>query len=108
MFRYYGLDADVSTLLSNNVAMKSGAYLVIDKTEALTVIDVNTGGFVGDADMEKTAFDTNIEAAAEIARQLRLRNIAGIIVVDFIDMKEEEHKKKLLEVLSEVRSDLSK
>lgn len=101
MFRYYGLDADVSTLLSNNVAMKSGAYLVIDKTEALTVIDVNTGGFVGDADMEKTAFDTNIEAAAEIARQLRLRNIAGIIVVDFIDMKEEEHKKKLLEVLSE-------
>ena len=80
--------------------MASGAYLVIDKTEALTVIDVNTGSFVGGEDMEETAFSTNLEAAEEIARQLRLRNIAGIIVVDFIDMKEEAHRKKLLEELS--------
>lgn len=101
MFTRYGLSGDVNALLSNNVPLESGAYLVIDKTEALTVIDVNTGSFVGGDDMEDTAFTTNIEAAAEIARQLRLRNISGIIVVDFIDMHEEEHKKRLLEELSE-------
>lgn len=101
MFTRYGLNGDVNALLSNNVPLESGAYLVIDKTEALTVIDVNTGSFVGGDDMEDTAFTTNIEAAAEIARQLRLRNISGIIVVDFIDMREEEHKKRLLEELSE-------
>ena len=100
MFSYYGLSAGVEEMLSSNVAMASGAYLAIDKTEALTVIDVNTGSFIGDEDMEETAFSTNLEAAEEIARQLRLRNIAGIIVVDFIDMKEEAHRKKLLEELS--------
>ena len=100
MFRNYGLEADVETLIDEKIYLDSGAYLVIDKTEALTVIDVNTGGFVGKDSLEETVFETNVLAAEEIARQLRLRNISGIIVVDFIDMAEEEHKRKLLEVLN--------
>ena len=99
MFRFYGLEKDVDTLLSNRVELKSGAYLVIDKTEALTSIDVNTGSFVGTDCLENTVFETNILAAKEIARQLRLRNISGIIVVDFIDMADETHRQTLLEVL---------
>lgn len=100
MLSYYGLTDGVETLLGNTVALENGAYLVIDKTEALTVIDVNTGKFTGKDNLEDTVFETNLHAAAEIARQLRLRNVSGIIIVDFIDMREEEHKKKLLEELS--------
>ena len=99
MFAYYGLAADVETLLCKNVALENGAYLVIDKTEALTVIDVNTGKYTGKDNLEDTVFETNLHAAAEIARQLRLRNVAGIIVVDFIDMALQEHREKLLEAL---------
>ncbi|MDY2880286.1 MAG: Rne/Rng family ribonuclease [Candidatus Borkfalkiaceae bacterium] len=101
MFTYYGLSADVDSLMKNRVDLESGAYLVIDKTEALTVIDVNTGSFVGQDNLEDTVYFTNVLAAKEIARQLRLRNLSGIIVVDFIDMAEESHRAKVLEVLSE-------
>ena len=100
MFTYYGLAPEVEGLMKNRVDLDSGAYLIIDKTEALTVIDVNTGSFVGQDNLEETVFYTNVLAAKEIARQLRLRNISGIIVVDFIDMAEEEHRNKVLEVLS--------
>ena len=99
MFQYYGLDEDVATLLGNTVPIDNGGYIVIDKTEALTAIDVNTGKFTGTDNLEDTVFKTNLSAAKEIARQLRLRNLAGIIIVDFIDMESQEHKDKLLEVL---------
>ncbi|MBR2337506.1 MAG: Rne/Rng family ribonuclease [Clostridia bacterium] len=101
MFHYYGLDEDVTTLLGNTVELDNGGYIVIDKTEALTSIDVNTGKYVGSANLEDTVFNTNLLAAKEIARQLRLRNISGIIVVDFIDMEDEGHKEGLLTVLEE-------
>ena len=101
LFSFYGLDEDVESLLHNRVNLSSGAYLIIDKTEALTVIDVNTGSFVGDEKLEDTVFKTNLLAAEEIARQVRLRNIGGIVVVDFIDMESEEHREKLLKTLEE-------
>ena len=99
MFHYYGLDSDVATLLGNTVPLENGGYIVIDKTEALTAIDVNTGKFTGVYSLEDTVFKTNIIAAKEIARQLRLRNLSGMIIVDFIDMESEEHNQKLLEIL---------
>lgn len=105
MFRYYGLEDNVEGLLSSSVSLKNGAYIVIDKTEAMTVIDVNTGKFIGETDLEDTVFKTNLLAAEEIARQLRLRNISGIIVVDFIDMEKEEHKSELLRVLENCLSE---
>ena len=101
MFEYYGLNADVEKMLNGSVSLKNGAYIVIDKTEAMTVIDVNTGKFTGEDNLEDTVFETNILAAKEIAVQLRLRNISGIIVVDFIDMEIPEHRSELLRVLSE-------
>lgn len=104
MFKYYGLSKDVDIMLDGKVYLDGGAYIVIDKAEALTVIDVNTGGYVGKENLEETVFHTNLVAAEEIARQIRLRNIAGIIVVDFIDMEEEEHRKKLLEALGKALS----
>ena len=105
MFANYGLDAEVDKLLGNRVSLNNGAYLVIDKTEALTVIDVNTGSYVGNDNLEDTVFNTNILAAEEIARQLRLRNISGIIIVDFIDMYDEGHREKVIEVLRNAVSD---
>ncbi len=105
MFHHYGLDEDVSTLLGNTVEIENGGYIVIDKTEALTSIDVNTGKYVGSDSLEDTVFNTNLIAAKEIARQLRLRNISGIIVVDFIDMASQEHKEKLLASLEEYLSE---
>lgn len=101
MFRYYGLSESVDNMLSSSVPLENGAYIVIDKTEAMTVIDVNTGKFTGDANLEETVYKTNLLAAVEIAKQLRLRNISGIIVVDFIDMNEKEHNSELLRVLGE-------
>ena len=97
----FGLDEDVESLVHNRVNLSSGAYLIIDKTEALTVIDVNTGSFIGEEKLEDTVFKTNLLAAEEIARQVRLRNIGGIVVVDFIDMEIEEHREKLLLTLEE-------
>lgn len=101
LFEAYGLNEDIESLLRNRVNLESGAYLIIDKTEALTVIDVNTGGFVGENQLEDTVFKTNISAAQEIARQVRLRNIAGIVVVDFIDMQDEEHRNAVVDKLTE-------
>lgn len=99
MFHYYGLDTDVATLLSSTVALENGGYIVIDKAEALTAIDVNTGKYTGSDNLEDTVFNTNLFAAKEIARQLRLRNLSGMIVVDFIDMEDERHQEELLSVL---------
>ena len=97
LFTYYNLQPQISKLVKRKVTLKNGAYIVIDKTEALTAIDVNTGKYVGENDLEKTFLNTNYLAAEEIAKQLRLRNIGGIIVVDFIDMELAESRKKLLD-----------
>ena len=87
IFRNFGLSEQIDKLAERKVTIEGGAYLVIDRTEALTVIDVNTGRFVGGKDLEDTVFRTNIAAADEVARQLRMRNISGIVIVDFIDMQ---------------------
>jgi len=79
--------------------LKSGGYLIIDQTESMTTIDINTGAFVGKRNLEETIFKTNLEAAQSIARQLRLRNLGGIIIIDFIDMVDEEHKRQVLRAL---------
>ena len=101
LFRYYNIDSAIKEALLRKVWLKSGGYLVFDYTEALTVIDVNTGKFVGKNSQDETILKTNCEAAVTIARQIRLRDISGIILVDFIDMKESSHKEKVLSVLSE-------
>lgn len=106
VFKAYGLDKDIEGLLYNRVDLDNGAYFIIDKTEALTVIDVNTGSFIGDIKLEDTVFRANVAAAEEIARQVRLRNISGIIVCDFIDMENEEHRTALVEKMkSELKKD---
>ena len=92
MFEYFGLEQQVYELVSHRVPLANGAYLVFDRTEALTAIDVNTGSFTGETGLEDTVFATNLLAAKEIARQVRLRNIGGIVVVDFIDMVSEQHR----------------
>lgn len=96
---YYNLSSQINHLCDHNVFMENGAYIVIDKTEALTVIDVNTGKYVGTDNLEDTVFKTNILAAECIAKQLRLRNISGIVVIDFIDMQLQEHRDAVLETL---------
>lgn len=96
IFEYFGLEQEIAKTLERKVWLRSGAYLVIDQTEALTVIDVNTGKFTSAEDMRHTTLATNLEAADEIARQLRLRSVGGIVVVDFIDMTELEDKDELL------------
>lgn len=99
IFDYYGVEPKIANALSRKVWLKSGGYIVIDKTEALTAIDVNTGRFVGSLDLKDTVFKTNLEATREIARQLRLRDIGGIIIVDFIDMDNGRDGKRVLEEL---------
>ena len=101
IFAYYSLNAKLDKLLQRRVWLESGAYLMIDQTEALTVIDVNTGKFTGKTRLEETILHTNWEAAFEIARQIRLRGIGGIIIIDFIDMDCEEDRQKVLDALSE-------
>lgn len=101
MFEYYNVQSALKEALSRKVWLKNGAYLVFDYTEALTVIDVNSGKYVGKIDLEETALSINLEAAKTIARQIRLRNLSGIIIVDFIDMKEKEHREQLLKHLRE-------
>ena len=95
IFDLYG----IQKALERKVPLKSGGHLVIDPTEAMTTIDVNTGGFVGHRNLEETVFKTNLEAALTIARQLRLRNVGGIIIIDFIDMEDEEHRRQVLRTL---------
>ena len=97
LFDLYGVEEEIERALSRRVDLKSGGYLIIDQTEALTTIDVNTGGFVGGRNFDDTIFKTNLEAAQVIARQLRLRNLGGIIICDFIDMDSAEHRDAVLE-----------
>ena len=97
LFDLYGVEEEIERALSKRVDLKSGGYLIIDQTEALTTIDVNTGGFVGLRNFDDTIFKTNLEATQVIARQLRLRNLGGIIICDFIDMDMQEHRDAVLE-----------
>ena len=97
LFDLYGVEEEIERALSKRVELKSGGYLIIDQTEAMTTIDVNTGGFVGLRNFDDTIFKTNLEATQVIARQLRLRNLGGIIICDFIDMDTQEHRDAVLE-----------
>ena len=99
IFDIYGIEDELQRALERKVQLKSGGHLIIDQTEAMTTIDVNTGAFVGHRNLEETIFKTNLEAAQAIARQLRLRNLGGIIIIDFIDMCSEEHKRQVLRAL---------
>ena len=99
IFDIYGVEDEIQKALNPKVQLKSGGHLVIDQTEAMTTIDVNTGAYVGHRNLEETIFKTNLEATQAIARQLRLRNLGGIIIIDFIDMSSEEHKRQVLRSL---------
>ncbi len=105
LFDVYGVEDEIEKALARRVELKSGGYLIIDQTEALTTIDVNTGGFVGARNFDETIFKTNLEAAGAIARQLRLRNLGGIVIVDFIDMVQAAHQDA---VLAEFRKHLAR
>jgi ribonuclease G len=96
IFDLFGIEDEIETALGREVQLKSGGYLVFDQTESMTTIDVNTGGFVGSRNQEETIYKTNLEASQSIARQLRLRNLGGIIIIDFIDMSDEEHKRQVM------------
>lgn len=96
LFSLYGVEDEISRALERRVDLKSGGYLVFDQNEAMTTIDVNTGSYTGRHNLEQTIFKTNVEAANAIARQIRLRNIGGIIIVDFIDMQDPEHRRQVL------------
>jgi len=102
VFEVYGIERAIEEMHDRKVWLPSGAYLVIDQTEALTVIDVNTGRYIGSKDLQDTVYHTNFEAAEEIARQLRLRAIGGIVVIDFIDMENQDDRNKLVESLQEM------
>ena len=97
IFDLLNIDEEIARALGRRVELKSGGYLIIDQTEALTTVDVNTGGFVGARNFDETVFKTNLEAAQTIARQLRLRNLGGIVIVDFIDMLRDNHRDAVLE-----------
>ena len=101
LFDFYGVEAELDKALKRRVWLKSGGYIVIDQTEALTAVDVNTGKFVGTTNLADTVFKTNMEAAAEIARQLRLRDLGGIIIIDFIDMDVLDHRQQVVAALEE-------
>jgi ribonuclease G len=99
IFDMYDTENEIQRALERKVVLKSGGYLIIDQTEAMTTIDINTGAFVGRRNLEETIFNTNIEATQAIARQLRLRNLGGIIIIDFIDMTSEEHRQRVIHSL---------
>ena len=105
IFDLFNIDDEIARALTRRVDLKSGGYLIIDQTEALTTVDVNTGGFVGARNFDDTIFKTNLEAGQAIARQLRLRNLGGIIIIDFIDMTREDHQAA---VLAELRKQLAR
>ncbi|MFM8611067.1 MAG: ribonuclease G [Burkholderiaceae bacterium] len=105
IFDLYSIDEEIARALGRRVDLKSGGYLIIDQTEALTTVDVNTGGFVGARNFDDTIFKTNLEAAGAMARQLRLRNLGGIVIADFIDMAREDHREA---VLAELRKQLAR
>jgi ribonuclease G len=100
LFDLHGVEDEIEKALSRRVDLKSGGYLIVDQTEAMTTIDVNTGGFVGGRSFDDTIFKTNLEAAQVIARQLRLRNLGGIIIIDFIDMEQADHRTAVLAELN--------
>jgi ribonuclease G len=99
IFDLHGVEDEIGKALERSVSLKSGGHLVIDQTESMTTIDVNTGGFVGHRNLEDTIFRTNLEAAVAIARQLRLRNLGGIIIIDFIDMADAAHRAQVMDAL---------
>ncbi len=99
IFDMYSVEDEIQKSLKRKVTLKSGGYLIIDQTEAMTTIDVNTGGFVGHRNLEETIFKTNLEAAQSLARQIRLRNLGGIIILDFIDMQQDTHKEQVITAL---------
>ena len=105
IFDLYSIDEEIARALGRRVDLKSGGYLIVDQTEALTTVDVNTGGYVGARNFDETVFKTNLEAAGAIARQLRLRNLGGMVIADFIDMLREDHKAA---VLAEFRKHLAR
>jgi ribonuclease G len=102
LFELHGVEAEIQRALERRVELKSGGYLIIDQTEALATIDVNTGSFVGRRNQDETIFKTNLEAAAALARQLRLRNLGGIVIVDFIDMENVEHRRQVHRTLEKL------
>ncbi len=104
IFDRYDVENEIQRALERKVELKSGGYLIIDQTEAMTTIDINTGAFVGHRNLEETIFNTNVEATAAIARQLRLRNLGGIIIIDFIDMQSEDHRRRVLQSLEQALS----
>ena len=99
IFDLHGTEDEISRSLDRSIPLKSGGYIIFDQTEAMTTVDVNTGGYVGHRNLEETIYRTNLEAAVAIARQLRLRNLGGIIIIDFIDMGVEDHRSNVLQVL---------
>ena len=99
LFDVYNVEDEIEKAIHRKVQLKSGGYLIIEQTEAMITIDVNTGAFVGYRNLEDTIFKTNLEAASALARQLRLRNLGGMVIIDFIDMKDEEHKRQVLRTL---------
>ena len=99
IFDLYDVENEIQRALERKVELKSGGYLIIDQTEAMTTVDINTGAFVGHRNLEETIFNTNVEATAAIARHLRLRNLGGIIIIDFIDMQSEDHRRRVLHSL---------
>jgi ribonuclease G len=105
VFELHHVEDEIQKALERKVPLKSGGYLFIDQTEAMTTIDVNTGAFVGHRNLEETIFRTNLEAAVAIARQLRLRNLGGIIIIDFIDMEESDHRRQVLQALERALAD---
>src|SRR5213082_3163389 len=100
LYYLHGIEEEIEKALARRVDLKSGGYLIIDQTEAMTTIDVNTGGFVGGRSFDDTIFKTNLEAAQVIARQLRMRNLGGIIIIDFIDMENGDHRNAVLAELN--------
>jgi ribonuclease G len=99
IFDLFGVEDEIENAIKRSTPLKSGGYLVFDQTEAMTTIDVNTGGYVGHRTLEETIYKTNLEAAQAIARQLRLRNLGGIIIIDFIDMTDDEHRRQVMRTL---------
>jgi ribonuclease G len=99
IFDLHGIEEEITKSLDRSIPLKSGGYIIFDQTEAMTTVDVNTGGYVGHRNLEETIYRTNLEAAVAIARQLRIRNLGGIIIIDFIDMEEEDHRNNVLQVL---------
>jgi ribonuclease G len=101
IFDLHGTEDEIKKALERSIPLKSGGYVIFDQTEAMTTIDVNTGGYVGHRNLEETIYRTNLEAAVTIARQLRLRNLGGIIIIDFIDMEEPDHRERVMQALDQ-------